>query len=88
MTRWWITLICSPLLFAMTTFRSSIQDGTKFCCRCQKIPSDDISLYKLKVRESDQLKNRISIVQHGDSSENIDAQLSKIEDNGEVEYRS
>ena len=28
------------------------------------------------------------IVRHGDSSEDIDAQLSKIEDNGEKEKRS
>ena len=26
----------SLLLFMMTTFRNSIRDGTKFCCRCQK----------------------------------------------------
>ena len=30
----------------------------------------------------------IGIVRHGDSSEDIDTQLSKIEDNGEEEYRS
>ena len=33
-------------------------------------------------------QNRIGIVRHGESSEYIDAQLSKIEDNGEEEYRS
>ena len=51
-------LIYSLLLSVMTTFRNSIQDGTKFYCRCQKNPSDDIleSLYKLRIRESDQLK--------------------------------
>ena len=31
---------------------------------------------------------RIEIVRHGDSSEDMDAQLSKIEDNGEKEYKS
>ena len=43
-----------------------------------KIPSDDVleCLYKLRNRESVQLKNRIGIVRHGDSSEDIDAQLS------------
>ena len=37
-------------------FRNSIRDGTKFYC-LSKIPSDDIleGLYKLRVRESDQL---------------------------------
>ena len=36
-----------------------------------KNPSDDIleSLYKIRIRESDQLKKRIVIVRHGDSSE-------------------
>ena len=38
-----------------------------------KNPSDDIleSLYNLRIRESDQLKKRIGIVRHGDSSEDI-----------------
>ena len=33
-------------------------------------------------------QNRFRNVRHGDSSEYIDAQLSKIEDRGEKEYRS
>ena len=55
-----------------------------------KIPSDEIleSLYKLRIRKSDQLKKCIGIVRHGDSSEDIDAQLSKVENHGEVKYRS
>ena len=32
------TLIYSPLLFAMTTYRNSIQDGMKFYSRCPKFP--------------------------------------------------
>ena len=32
--------------------------------------------------------NRIGIVRHGDSSEDIDAQVSKVEDNGQEEYKS
>ena len=32
-------------------------------------------------------QNRIGIVRHGDSSKDIDAQLSKIDDNGEEKYR-
>ena len=49
-------------LFSVTlrdcNIRNTIQDGMKFFCRCQKIPSDDVfeSLYKLRTRESDQLK--------------------------------
>ena len=42
------------------------------------------SLYKLRIRESAQLKNRIVIC----TTEDIDAQLSNIEDNGAKEYRS
>ena len=55
-----------------------------------KNPSDDIleSLYKLRIRESDLLKNRIGIVRHGDSSEDIGFQLSKIENHGKEEKRS
>ena len=34
------------------------------------------------------IQNCIGIVRHGDSSEDIDAHLSRIEDNGELEYRS
>ena len=51
--------------------------------------SNDIleSLYKLRIRESDQLKC-IRIVRHGNSSEDIGSQLSKVENNGEEEYRS
>ena len=50
-----------------------------------KIPSDDVfeSLYKLRIRESAQLKSVLELYDmHGDSSEDIDAQLSKIEGNG------
>ena len=35
MIQYWIMMIYSMLVFMMTTFRNSIQDGTKFCCRCQ-----------------------------------------------------
>ena len=55
-----------------------------------KIQSDDVleSLYKVRIRESDQLKNRVGIVRHGESSEDIGSQLSKVENHGEEEYRS
>ena len=49
-----------------------------------KIPSDDVleSLYKLRTRESDQPKTV------SDSSKDIDAPLSKIENDGEKKCRS
>ena len=64
--------ICSLSLFAVMMFRTLMRDGMKFLT---KIPSDDVleSLYKLRMRESNQLKNRIGIVRHG-NSEDIDAQ--------------
>ena len=53
-------------------FRNSTQDGDEVPLSMSKIPSDDIleSLYKLRIRESAQLKTRI--VRHGDSSEDIE----------------
>ena len=40
-----------------------MQDWTKFCGLCQKIPSDDIleSLCKLRIRESGQLKTALEL---------------------------
>ena len=45
-----------------------------------KIPSDDVleSMYKLRIRESAQLKTVLELYEMEDSSEDIDAQLSKI----------
>ena len=56
-------LFHSLLLIAMTTFRNSIQDGTKFCYLMSKIPSDECleSLYKLRIRESDQLRTVLEL---------------------------
>ena len=47
----------------MTMIRNSIQDGPKFYCLCEKKPSDDIleGLYKLRIRESDQLKTVLEL---------------------------
>ena len=44
-------------------FRNSIQDGMKFYCLYQKIPSDDAleSLYKLRIRESAQLNTVLEL---------------------------
>ena len=55
-----------------------------------KIPSDDVlkSLYKLRKRESAQLKTVLELYDIGDSSEDIDAQLSIIGDHGEEKYIS
>ena len=47
----------------MTIFRNSTQDGMKFYCLCQKIPPDEMleSLYKLRIRESAQLKTVLEL---------------------------
>ena len=63
MIQCWIMLISSLLLFMMITFRNSIQDGMKFFCLMSKFSSDDIleSLYKLRIRESAQLKTVLEL---------------------------
>ena len=55
-----------------------------------KKTSNDIleSLHKLRIRESAQLQNRFGFLRHVDSSSDISSQLSKVESNGEEEYRS
>ena len=55
-----------------------------------KIPHDDIleGLYKLRIRESDKLKDRIGIVRPGDSSEEVRTRLSQTESYGEEKYRA
>ena len=70
-------------------FRISIQDGMKFFfdvkdsirwCLGKSVQIENTLVCTTQ--------NRTRIVRHGDSSEDIDAWLSKIEDNGEKEYRS
>ena len=67
-------------LFSVTLHDDNIQE---FDTRWDEVllsPSDDVleSLCKLRIRDSDQLKNSFGSVRHGDSSEDIDAQLSEI----------
>ena len=70
-------------VFSVTLHDDNIQEfqtrWDEVLLSMSNIPSDDTleSLYKLRIRESAQLKNRIGIERHGDSSEDIDAQLSK-----------
>ena len=81
-------------LFSVPLHDDNIQDfdtrWDEVLLSMSKFSSDDIleNLSKLRIRESDQLKKRIGIVRHGDSSEDIGSQPSKIEDNGEKEKRS
>ena len=69
-------------LFFVTLHDDNIQE---FDTRCDevllsmtKIPSDDIleSLYKSRVRKSDQLKSVLDLYDMETSSEDIDAQIS------------
>ena len=64
--------ICSLSLFAVMMFRTLMRDGMKFLT---KIPSDDVleSLYKLRMRESNQLKTVLELYDM-ENSEDIDAQ--------------
>ena len=79
-------------LFSITLRNDNIQEfdtrSDEMRLSMTEIPPDDVleSLYTLRIRESDQ--NCFRIVRHGASSEDIDAQLSEIEDNGQEEYRS
>ena len=63
MIQYKIMLIYSLLLFMMTTFRNSIQDGTKFYCLCKKFPP--MKPWKVctnwGIRESAQLKNVLEL---------------------------
>ena len=69
------------LIYFSVTLHDDIQEfesrWDEVLLSVSKIPSDDIleNLYKLRIRESAQLKNNIGIVRHGESSEDIDAQL-------------
>ena len=60
MIQYWITLTCFLSLFMTIIFRNSIQDGTMFSCLCQRFPPM-ISLYKLRIRESAQLKTVLEL---------------------------
>ena len=53
----------TELSLRVIMFRSSIQDGTTFLLSMSKIPSDDVleGLYKLRIRESDQLKTVLEL---------------------------
>ena len=81
-------------LFSVTLHGDNIQEfdttWDEVLLSMSKIPSDDVweSLYKFGHKWVCAAQNRITIVRHGDPSKDIDAQLSKIEDNGEKECRS
>ena len=66
-------------LFSVTLRDDNIQEfdtrWDEVLLSMPEIPTDDVleSLYTLRIRESDQLKNCIGIVRHGDSSEDIDS---------------
>ena len=44
-------------------------------------------MYNLRTRESDQLKTILEFYVHGNSSKDVDAQLSDVEDDGEKKHR-
>ena len=81
-----IPFLITLILFSITLRNDNVQEFDtiwyEILLSMTGIPPDDIleSLYKSRIRESDQLKNCIGIVRHGNSAENIDAQLSEIED--------
>ena len=68
-------------------FRNSIHDWMKFHYLCQRFRWCNGKSVQIEDTWVLSTQNRIGIVRHGDSSEEIDAQLSKIEDNGKEEFR-
>ena len=81
-------------LFSVTLHDDNIQEfdtrWNEVLLSMSKTPPDDIleSLYKFEDTWVCATQNRIGIVRHGDSSNDIDAQLSKIEDNGKKKNQS
>ena len=81
-------------LFSITLRNDDVQEfdtgWDEVLLPMSKIPYDDVleSLYKLRVRGSDQLQIVSELYDMEINQKNIEAQLSKIEDNGEEEYRS
>ena len=63
MTQYWITQIHSLLLFTMTIFRNSIQDGMTlhFLRQRSHLMTSCKSLYKLRMLESDQFKTVLEV---------------------------
>ena len=55
-----------------------------------KVPSDDIleNLYKMRIRESDQLETLLELYDREIHQRISMGQLSQVEDNGEKKYRS
>ena len=55
-----------------------------------KIPTYDVleSLYKLRIRESAQLKTVLELYELEDHQKNIEARLSKVQNHGEEKYKS
>ena len=86
-------LYCADLL-SVTLHDYNVQEFETRCdevvLSVSKIPSDDVleSLYKIENTWVRATQNCIGIVRHGDSSEDIDTQLSQFEDNGEEKFRS
>ena len=71
MIQFLIMLIYSPSLFATIDVQDFDTRWNEILLSMTKIPPDDIMeiLYKLRIRESDQLKTVLELVRHGDSSE-------------------
>ena len=79
--RWWYgswSRWLSLSLFVTTMFRTSTRDAMNFCCQWPK--SHRMMFWKVSTNKDTWLRstqNRIRIVQHGNSSENIETWLSK-----------
>ena len=74
----------------MITFRNFDTRWDDVLLSMSKIPSEDVleSLYKLRIRESAQLKTALEFYDMDIHQKIFDTQISKMEDSGEEEYRS
>ena len=86
MIQWWITLMYSLLPFMKIVFRKSIQDGMKFYHLCQRF--HPMISWKVCSRESAQLKTVLELYDMEIHQKISMPKISKIEDNGEEQYRS
>ena len=81
-------------LFSITLRNDNVQEfdtrWDEVLLSMSKIPSDDIleNLYKMRIRESDQLKTLLELYDREIHQKISMGQLSQVEDNGEKKYRS
>ena len=90
MIPYWKRLICSLLLFMMTEIQEFDTRWDEVLLSMSKNPSDEIleSLYKLRIRESAQLKNELELYDMEIHQKISVPNNQKLKNHGEEEFRS